>query len=62
MGRIKIHPEAKDIDKFFGSKRGEQLCKGTAEGVYLRNRLELAFKAGWESCKDRICDAINQSK
>ena len=59
MGRTKIHPEAKDIENFFHrTQRGEKLCEGEASGQYLRNRLETAFKAGWEACEKRVKEAL----
>lgn len=38
---------AKARDEFFESEKGRSICDGTAQGQYLRNRLELAFIAGW---------------
>lgn len=59
MGRKRMHPEAKDIRKFFyRTQRGLKLCEGEASGQYLRNRLELAFKAGWEACEKRVKQAL----
>lgn len=30
---------------------GERLAKGEASGVYLKNRLELAWQAGWDTAR-----------
>lgn len=47
-------PEAKARDRFFDSPEGDKLCRGTACGAYLRNRLELAFIAGIEAGKKLV--------
>lgn len=40
---------AKARDDFF--ERNASLLKSTTSGVYLRNRLVLAFIAGWDAAK-----------
>lgn len=56
---------AKARDEWFGSEEGKKVCEGTAEGQYLRNRLELAFLAGANMLDERgkaavnICDTIS---
>jgi hypothetical protein len=39
-------PLAKARDEFFASEEGARLCAGSATGLYLKNRLEVAFLAG----------------
>lgn len=39
---------AKARDKWFSSD-GNSCCSGKAEGIYLKNRLEKAFIAGWDA-------------
>lgn len=36
-------------DYFFDSVTGRTISNGKASGAYLRNRIELAFIAGWEA-------------
>jgi len=56
---------AKTRDIWFESEEGKKSCEGTAEGQYLRNRLELAFLAGAKMLDERgkaainICDTIS---
>lgn len=50
---------AKTRDVWFESDEGEKACEGTAEGQYLRNRLELAFLAGANTLEQRGKEAIN---
>lgn len=40
---------AKARDDFLDSAEGIRLTKGTAQGQYLRNRIEAAFVAGWNA-------------
>jgi hypothetical protein len=53
-------------DEWLESEEGKRSCEGTAEGQYLRNRIELAFLAGARSITDEkskaainICDTIS---
>ena len=49
--RIEMSDLAKARDEFFATEKGEELCRGNANGQYLRNRLLVAFYAGWDYCK-----------
>jgi len=42
---------AKARDKWLNSVVSKECRKGVASGQYLRNRLEKAFIAGWDACK-----------
>ncbi len=39
-------PVVKARDAFLESKGGQDCCKGTASGEYLKNRIVIAFLAG----------------
>lgn len=41
--------KAIERDKWIGSAEGRQCTSGTTEGQYLRNRVELAWCAGWDA-------------
>ena len=53
-------PFKKAHDEFFESEQGQQLCKANtihsmslqADDIYLKNRLERAFAAGWIACEE----------
>jgi hypothetical protein len=40
---------AKARDAYLSSEYGQASLSGTASGVYLRNRVEHAFIAGWDA-------------
>ena len=42
-------PLAKARDKWMDSERGRKCAEGVTNGQYLRNRLEVAFIAGWNA-------------
>lgn len=42
-------PLARARDKWLASEKGKKCCEGNTQGQYLRNRLELAFIAGWNA-------------
>ena len=46
------HPAASARDKWFESAEGKRATEGSAEGQYLRNRVERAFLAGWDAAID----------
>lgn len=48
---------ARAIDKWFKSEDGKKSTEGITHGRYLRNRLELAFIAGWDA-RDEIKDLL----
>lgn len=41
---------AKAIDEWLQSDEGKKLCQDSAAGQYLKNRLRVAFIAGWDAC------------
>jgi len=43
-------PLAKAIDKYLSSDKARKSLEGVTQGKYLRNRIELAFIAGWDAC------------
>jgi len=45
-------PQARARDGFFWSDEGAKLYQGSVEGIYLINRLERAFIAGWDACEE----------
>lgn len=47
----KRHPLAIAIDAWLADPETQRLLSGEASGVYLRNRLELAFASGWNACE-----------
>lgn len=51
---------AKARDKWLESEEGKRCCEGRTEGQYLRNRLELAFIAGWEAATKKIKQIIKE--
>jgi hypothetical protein len=53
-------PSAKARDEWFNSFDGVRCLDGTAEGQYLRNRLECAFLAGWEKLPLAFTDLPSQ--
>jgi len=44
------HPCVVAWDGWVRSPEGIHSLAGTAEGQYLRNRLQVAFNSGWDSC------------
>jgi hypothetical protein len=42
-------PIEKALDKWLESEEGKRCSSGSASGIYLDNRLVLAFLAGWNS-------------
>lgn len=50
----KKHPSAVALDKWFQSEDGQKCSQGTTSGIYLQNRLSLAFMAGWEKCRKEM--------
>jgi len=50
---------AKARDKWLEGE-GKTCCEGQAEGQYLKNRLELAFIAGWDACNKIIKKIIKE--
>lgn len=44
-------PLAKACDEWLESDDAKTLAEGQTEGVYLRNRLQHAFLAGWNACE-----------
>ncbi len=47
-------PIAKARDHFMNSAEGRKICRGSAEGEYLENRIEAAFMAGLQAAKTLI--------
>lgn len=43
------HPAARARDAWMQSIEGRRCVEGHATGQYLRNRIELAFLAGWNA-------------
>jgi hypothetical protein len=42
---------ARARDAWLNSREGQRCQDGEPRAEYLRNRLELAFLAGWDACK-----------
>jgi hypothetical protein len=49
-------PIAKSRDAYFETFKGKKACEGSAEGQYLRNRLEAAYLAGYRDGAQRGID------
>ena len=48
------------IDKWFDSNEGKTCRDGNPTDVYLRNRLYLAFSAGWTAAMEEIKELIGK--
>ena len=55
-------PLAKARDKWLLSEEGERCCQGSTKGQYLKNRLELAFIAGWDAHSKLLFGTAQSSK
>ena len=49
--RIERSALANARDMFFATEKAGELCDGNTHGQYLKNRLIVAFYAGWDYCK-----------
>jgi hypothetical protein len=54
------HPAAVALDEWLASDEGTRCLSPGAHGVYLENRLKLAFLSGWAAC-DRAYRTERQS-
>ena len=57
---MKLHPIVKPFQQFRVSHG--RLFAGEAHGVYLANRLVVAFQAGWDAREQLICQQTNKAK
>jgi len=53
---------AKARDKWLESDEGKGCSEGHAHGQFLRNRIELAFIAGWTACEEACKQALKKEK
>lgn len=51
------HPMAIAIDEWLESEEGRKCLAEGAHGVYLRNRLMSAFRAGWDAHEQHVTPA-----
>ena len=54
-----MHPLAKAMREWQNTAEGKKIQEGPADGVYLKNRLELAFKEGWRAAESVVKGALN---
>lgn len=50
----------KQLDKWFNSIEGRKCLAGKTEGKYLKNRLWLAFIAGWNMANENLKKLIKE--
>jgi len=53
---------AKARDTWLASDEGQRACTGTAEGVFLRNRIECAFLAGARIAEMQLAEKMKPIK
>lgn len=53
-----ISPLALARNKWFETDEYKRISQGNAQGIYLNNRLELAFIAGWEARDEHLLPTI----
>lgn len=55
------NPLAKSRDEWLESEEGKRCSDGQTEGQYLRNRLEMAFIAGW-AARNKQPEIVKEQK
>ncbi len=51
---------AKARDRWLESKDGAKCCEGKTHGIYLKNRLERAFIAGWDAFSQELDKSLEE--
>lgn len=58
--KTKIHPADAELKLWNASIQGQQCADGSADGDYLRNKLRMAFLAGWDAAKNHVIRAAKE--